>query len=390
LRWSLSKGGTSEKQSGSDKNFHLQAVISDEAKRKLPSKPRQRNYCNWRMQAPSRKIAAREKKYAILRRVIPLPPPRYSKWAATLAGLLLTSPLSIARPQPAVDSFRFEAIPLERSQQNHLLVRAFINDKPALLGVDTGAPVSAIAISRRKHFGLTSIPGTSKLPTRLQINGAFNSVAIAHNLRLGALTLIDEPMVVVDLSGSSRAARVLNEHAIDGILGADILFPTSAIVDCQAQMLILKMDPRFSGRFPGFDFRGLRSVPIHVSKNYNLYVDGTINGTRAQLMVDTGAFATLMHRRFIRHLKIPLRDTPYTSAGVNLSQRGVQLATINRFSIGKFHLRKKEVGVMDLGGLIREGLLNAEPPVAGLLGSEILQRHHGIIDFGTLTLYLGR
>jgi predicted aspartyl protease len=368
----------------------LQAVISDEAKRKLPSKPRQRNYCNWRMQAPSRKIAAREKKYAILRRVIPLPPPRYSKWAATLAGLLLTSPLSIARPQPAVDSFRFEAIPLERSQQNHLLVRAFINDKPALLGVDTGAPVSAIAISRRKQFGLTSIPGTSKLPTRLQINGAFNSVAIAHNLRLGALTLIDEPMVVVDLSGSSRAARVLNEHAIDGILGADILFPTSAIVDCQAQMLILKMDPRFSGRFPGFDFRGLRSVPIHVSKNYNLYVDGTINGTRAQLMVDTGAFATLIHRRFIRHLKIPLRDPPYTTAGVNLSQRGVQLATINRFSIGKFHLRKKEVGVMDLGGLIREGLLNAEPPVAGLLGSEILQRHHGIIDFGTLTLYLGR
>jgi predicted aspartyl protease len=324
--------------------------------------------------------------------VISFPPPRHSgkKWAATLAGLLLASPLSLGRPQPAADSLQFEALPLERSQQSHLLVRAFINGKPALLGVDTGAPVSAIAINRRKYFGLTSIPGSSKLPAQLQINGAFNSVAIAHNLRLGALNLIDEPMVVVDLSGSTRAARVLNEEAIDGILGADILFPTSAIVDCQTKMLILKMDPRLSGGVPGFDFRGLRSVPIQVSKNYNLYVDGTINGTRAKLMVDTGAFATLMHRRFIRQMKIPLRDTPYTSAGVNLSQRGVQLATINRLSIGKVDFWKKEVGVMDLGGLIHDGLLNAKPPVAGLLGSEILQRHHGIIDFGTLTLYLGR
>ena len=29
-----------------------------------------------------------------------------------------------------------------------------------------------------------------------------------------------------------------------------------------------------------------------------------------------------------------------------------------------------------------------QPPVAGLLGAETLRRHHGIIDFGTRTLYL--
>jgi hypothetical protein len=32
--------------------------------------------------------------------------------------------------------------------------------------------------------------------------------------------------------------------------------------------------------------------------------------------------------------------------------------------------------------------LKATPPVAGLLGSEILRHHNGIIDFGTRTLYL--
>lgn len=259
-----------------------------------------------------------------------------------------------------------------------------------MLGVDTGAPVSAIALKRRSHFGLTPIPVSSKLPTQLQINGAFNSVVIARRVQLGALNLIDEPMVLIDLSSSTRAAQVRNEEAIDGILGADILFPTSAIVDCQTQTLIMKIDPRLPGAVPGYDFSGLNRVPLHVSKNYNLYVDGRINGAPAKLMVDTGAFATLMHRPFIRRMKIPLRNTPYSSAGVNLSERGLQLATINRLSIGEVHFRRKEVGVMDLEGLIHGRMLTAKPPVAGLLGSEILQRHHGVIDFGTLTLYLKR
>jgi hypothetical protein len=48
----------------------------------------------------------------------------------------------------------------------------------------------------------------------------------------------------------------------------------------------------------------------------------------------------------------------------------------------------KDVGVIDLEGLIHDGLLEGSPPVAGLLGAETLRRHHGIIDFGTRTLYL--
>ncbi|MEP6937274.1 MAG: pepsin/retropepsin-like aspartic protease family protein [Chthoniobacterales bacterium] len=279
-------------------------------------------------------------------------------------------------------------MPLDRSPQNHLLVRAFINGKPAVLGVDTGAPISAIALDRRDYFGLTPIAGNSKLPARLRINGAFNSVGIAHTLQLGSLHLIDEPMVALDLGGSSKARKLLNEQEIDGILGADILFPTEAVLDCQTQMLILKLDPRLAGRAPGVDLRGFSRMPIHVSTGYNLYVDGSVNGKRAKWMIDTGAFTTLLHKRFVRGMKIPLRNTPFSSAGVNLKQRGVQLATIRLLSVGSVDLRGKEVGVIDLEGLIHGGLLDGSPPVAGLLGSELLRRHHGIIDFGTKTLYL--
>jgi len=176
-----------------------------------------------------------------------------------LAGLLLASPIFGATRSTSEDRRsklpQFEALPLVRSRQNHLLVRAYINGRPAWLGVDSGAPVSAIALHRREHFRLTPISAKSTLPARIQINGAFNNVAIARELRLGALSLVDEPVVTVDLGGSTRAAQLLHEQEIDGIIGADILFPTRAVLDCQRRLLILKTDPDAVGSAPGFDRR---------------------------------------------------------------------------------------------------------------------------------------
>ena len=93
----------------------------------------------------------------------------------------------------------FVALPLVRCRQSHLMVRAFINGREAWLTIDSGAPVSAIALNRRNYFRLKPITAKSNLPSRVQINGAFNNVAVARELRLGGLTLIDEPMVTVDL-----------------------------------------------------------------------------------------------------------------------------------------------------------------------------------------------
>ena len=339
------------------------------------------------------KALSRKGNHAILRRVKVPGRSLLPKMVSVVVTILFAATeLCVAAPnsQRVSDSSspRFEALPLTRSRQNHLLVRAFINGKPALLGVDSGAPISAIALKRRAHFGLTGIPGSSTLPARLQINGAFNNVAIAHNFRLGALNLVDEPVVVVDLSGSGRASRLLHEQEIDGILGADILFPTGAVLDCQKQMLILKLDPESSGKTPGMQYRGFRSMPIRVSETYNLYVDAAINGAPARLMVDTGAFATLLNRGFVRRLHVPLHETEFSSSAVNLKQRGVQIARIKRLSVGSVDIVGKDIGVVDLEGLIHSDLLRGSQPVAGLLGEEILRSHHGIIDFGTRTLYL--
>jgi len=307
-------------------------------------------------------------------------------WCAVVT--LVVGLIAAPRIVYARQTTQFEALPLVRSRQNHLLVRAFINGKPAWLTVDSGAPVSAIALHRRDYFRLKPTTAESKLPARVQINGAFNNVAIARELRLGGLRLIDEPVVTVDLAYSSRATRLAHEPEIDGIIGADILFPTQAVLDCERQLLILKTDPEVAGNVPAFNRRGLRAVPIQVSDGFNLYVNGSVNGTPARLMVDTGSFTTLLHCSFVRRMRIATRGTPYSSSAVNLKERGVRVAKIRKLSVGSVDIVGKEVGVIDLEGLIHDGLLQGSPPVAGLLGAETLRRHHGIIDFGTRTLYL--
>lgn len=310
---------------------------------------------------------------------------------ALLVALVVGLPaLALARKPAGTEAPVYQALPMERSSQNHLLVRAEINGKPAVLLVDTGAPLSAVAIDRAAHYGMNPVSAKSKIPSRLNINGAFNAMSVARTVRLGALNLVDEAMVLIDFSYLRQSSRGRSERESDGILGTDILSPLMAVLDYDRMLLVLKIDPRVSGPIPGFNFRGYRRVRMHESEGYNLYVDGSVNGTKARLMVDTGAFATLLHSQFVMRMKIPMRQTKFKSVGVNLAESRVRLANINRFSIGSMDMQSHRVGVINLERLIHGGLLDASPPVAGLLGSEMLQRYHAIIDFGTNSLYLKR
>jgi predicted aspartyl protease len=296
-----------------------------------------------------------------------------------------------AAPRPASSALhqdsQFEALPLVRSQQNHLLVRAWINEKPALLIVDSGSPGTVIASKRRSHFGVTQVPTDSKYPSRVRVNGGYSTLVMAHRLRLGGLNIADVPAISADLSGARRAARSFHEPEADGILGTDVLFASRAVLDCQKKLLILNLQPDVPVAVPGLDFHGFQKVPMFVSEGFNLYVNGFVNGSQARLMVDTGAFATLLHRPFVRGLHIPTEQTRMQSAAINLKEEGLDIARIRKLSVGKFDMVGKEVGVVDLGGILHDAM-QLSPPAVGLLGAEILNSHHGIIDFGTRTLYL--
>ena len=318
--------------------------------------------------------------------------PRLGTFSVLLALLLISAAefaSASSQTRDKAQSFsQFEALPLTRSQQNHLLVRALINGKPALLIVDTGSPGTVIASNRSEHFGVSGAPAAMNWPAQVTVNGALNKVAIARHIQLEALDLVDVPVIVADMSGVRRAARTVHDPEADGILGIDVLLATKAVLDCQEQVLFLNKTPDRPGRLPGFNARGFSRVRIHVSEGLNSYVDSSINGVRTQLMIDTGAFATVLHRSFVNQMKIPVHGTRYQSSAINFSGGRVYVARIRKLSIGLVKIDGNEVGVMNLENVLSDE--QGSPPVVGLLGAEILRSHHGIVDFGTRTLYLKR
>jgi predicted aspartyl protease len=302
----------------------------------------------------------------------------------TIVAVALAAALAPQLNAAPNDGLRYQALPLTRSPQNHLLVRAEINGKPATLVVDTGAPISALATDRAKYFGVASVRPRSNLPALLNINGVDNRIAITRNIQLGALNLVEEPLVLINFATGNHAR---SDRESDGILGTDVLIPLKAVIDYDRMLLVLKIDPTIPGPVPGFDFRGFSRVRMHESAGSNLYVSGTINGTKATLMVDTGAPGTLLHSPFVALMKIPTEKTQFRSVGVNLSESRLHLANITRLSVGSMNLRSHRVGVTNLSGIIHHGL-NETPPVVGLLGSQMLHDYHAIIDLGTKSLYL--
>src|SRR5438105_4456147 len=94
---------------------------------------------------------------------------------ALLVALVAALPLlALARAPARPETPQYEALPLERSSQNRLLVRAEINGKPARLLVDTGSPLSVVAVDRAAHFKMYPVSAKSGILSRLNVNGAFN------------------------------------------------------------------------------------------------------------------------------------------------------------------------------------------------------------------------
>jgi predicted aspartyl protease len=330
------------------------------------------------------KPLSRERKGGILRRV----KSRHSALFGSFAGLLFfAAQLPAASPARTLAD-RFEVLPLTRSWQNQLLVRAQINGKPAVLMVDSGAPATLISLNRRSHFNLEGVGANSGLPTSVMVNGVADKLAIVHNLRLGALSIVDMPVVLTDVSSPPRVAKMVREQAIDGILGVDVLFATKAVLDCQDQVLILNRYPEVGSVDNALDLRGFHKMKIFVSEGYNLFVSSSINGTRTKLLVDTGAVVTTLHLPFVRQLRIPHYETSITSSGINRKEDAVQVARVRKLSVGSVDVFGKSIGVANLNWLFPDNGSRRSQPVGGLLGAELLKSHHGIIDFGTRTLYL--
>lgn len=133
---------------------------------------------------------------------------------------------------------------------------------------------------------------------------------------------------------------------------------------------------------------GYRAIRFRSSTMGHLVVTGSVRGRPVEVLVDSGASATVIDRSWAAAAGLPLR--PIKGQGFGAGGATLPLAEVDgvTLSVGGVALRGIGLIAMDLGS-VRRGLArnNVAPPQV-ILGVDALRRWRAIIDFGTSTMWI--
>ncbi len=259
------------------------------------------------------------------------------------------------------------------------------NGKVGDLTIDTGASTSIIFKASVRKFGLTPT-GTNE-----PVHGAFGkgkekiSVVTIHQLAMGNLTLMNvKACVLSDFVGNG----LYRPYGLtDGLLGLREMLKYGMVLDLNNHLLLAHPGGQMKGIADG-----IRSIltkqgytPIKLSLvAEHLEVPAVVNNTPCKLIVDTGAFFTVIDRQFARRARIGGYDTGLNAQGLGTNGRGMGYSHFSELKVGDFTIKNASVTISDLDADIIGGELQA----GGLLGAEYLGLHGAIFDFNSGTLYL--
>jgi len=219
-------------------------------------------------------------------------------------------------------------------------------------------------------------------------NGELRDVTILRALQFGALEIVDVPAVLIDMREVNQRFASGRGNSGEGILGSDVLLSRKAVIDYPGFRLYLRFGQASRGEI-GARLRenGWQECDMKLDQGH-LVVDGKSDGAPLKFIVDTGAFGTAFDRSFCRARGMKLMTAKNLhSGGIGYREKTTQVCEVKRLRIGGFELRNYTVGAIGLFELFgtrpRSG-----PPVAALLGADILGGHKAVIDCDAMKLYL--
>ncbi|GAB5401118.1 MAG: hypothetical protein Aureis2KO_27030 [Aureisphaera sp.] len=133
----------------------------------------------------------------------------------------------------------FERIPLKKLSTGHYKTTLYVNGVKGDFIVDTGASTSCIGLQSASEFLLKS----EKSDIKAAGAGATNmetELAKGNELKLGETLLKKQEFILFNLTHVNEALNQVEEAAVDGILGADLLKKLRAIIDYGRNCMYIK------------------------------------------------------------------------------------------------------------------------------------------------------
>ena len=133
----------------------------------------------------------------------------------------------------------YHIIPLTLTRTNHFELTAHLNGIQGRFIVDTGASITCVGLDCIKHFNL--IPELSEI--KASGAGATNmetQISKKNILEIGPWQKKKVELVLFDLTHVNQALTQNDALPVHGIIGADVLKKSKAIIDYSKKRLYIK------------------------------------------------------------------------------------------------------------------------------------------------------
>lgn len=124
----------------------------------------------------------------------------------------------------------------------------------------------------------------------------------------------------------------------------------------------------------------------------HLFINATLNGKAARLLLDTGASKTVFDlnriSRFVRKKKAGFDTFEKQSTGLGTSSMESLYTTAKEFSIDKLSIKNFCVILLNMKHVNHSYKMIGAEPIDGVLGSDLLNKYQAVIDYKKMILKL--
>ncbi len=134
----------------------------------------------------------------------------------------------------------YTKVKLKLTKTNHFEIKAVINGVKGLFILDTGASSSCVGFEAIKTFKLVATDSEIKA-AGAGATDMLTQLSKKNTLKIGKWKKSKVALILFNLSHVNAALTSHNSKPVDGIIGADILKKSKAIIDYDKKYLYLKL-----------------------------------------------------------------------------------------------------------------------------------------------------
>ena len=133
----------------------------------------------------------------------------------------------------------YTRVRLQTLPTNHYVLVATLNGVKGRFILDTGASTTCVSTELTAHFHLNAKPSEEKASSA-SANELETEISHHNELIIGSWSSQRRSVVLFDMQAVNHALQKLDIESVDGIIGADVLQSTKAVIDYQNDWLYVK------------------------------------------------------------------------------------------------------------------------------------------------------